>query len=44
MLFQSEGILSDFVLRVIPDVYCQLRNELAGYPIVVCFEISKVFT
>ena len=40
ILFQSEGILSDFVLRVIPDVYCQLRKN---YPIVVCFEIWKVF-
>ena len=30
ILFQSEGILSDYVLRVIPDVYCQLRNELSN--------------
>ena len=29
MFFQSQWI-SDFVLRVIPDVYCQLRNELSN--------------
>ncbi len=40
MHFESEGILSDFVLRVIPDVYCQLRKN---YPIVVFYVDQTAF-